>query len=587
MPSSGIVLKDCFKTYTYDQDKAQSPSETIDKVRSLLKTVDLDILKETVRIDSGRLGIPVYISRCGQEAVKIIGTQKQMGKGGTPEQAEASALMELVERFSFFSFIKGRPFREANYRDLGEEALEQKYLALAFYDRSGDLEKLAPLLEEIPLAWVPARNLTRNKDQWVPIDWFYLIHEYNGPSAGNTLEEAVLQGLCEVVERHVSSVISNDHLLTPTIDPASVKDPAAKALIDKFHWAGIKLFLKDFSLKTGIPTVGALAYDPSTFPEKSEIVFTAGTTPHPEKSLIRAVTEIAQLAGDFIHRTQYRPTLPKYRRLEEAQYLMVDSKTVPISSLPDVSHPNIKREIESCVSALAREDLEVLVVDVTHPGLKIPAVYVIIPGAHFRDRTRHTGVLFHLAKIVSLMEDVEEAVTHLRKMAALFPDRYEVWFFLGYALERMERPEEAMDCFQKALTLHPREIDLSSIYCHIGVCLKDRERYEEALPYLQQAARWNAGQKEIYNVLGFCYFKLKEHHKAIEAFERAIEIDPGSGIDYANIASNLRELGFYAEAVHLYRMALELDPTLDFARDNLERLSRLLEDQKKDHPTEA
>ncbi len=67
---------------------------------------------------------------------------------------------------------------------------------------------------------------------------------------------------------------------------------------------------------------------PSTFPEKSEIVFTAGTTPNPEKSLIRAVTEIAQLAGDFINRTQYRPTLPKYQRLEEAQYVMANPKTI-------------------------------------------------------------------------------------------------------------------------------------------------------------------------------------------------------------------------------------------------------------------
>jgi ribosomal protein S12 methylthiotransferase accessory factor len=75
--------------------------------------------------------------------------------------------------------------------------------------------------------------------------------------------------------------------------------------------------------------------------------------------------------------------------------------------------------------------------------------------------------------------------------------------------------------------------------------------------------------------LGFCYFKLKEHHKAIEAFERAIEIDPGSGIDYANIGSNLRELGFYAEAIKLYRMALELDPSIDFARENIEKLSTL------------
>ncbi len=137
-----------------------------------------------------------------------------------------------------------------------------------------------------------------------------------------------------------------------------------------------------------------------------------------------------------------------------------------------------------------------------------------------------------------------------------------------------------MGYFKKALQLNPRDIDLSSIYCHIGVCLKDLEQYEQAIEFLDQAKAYNDAQKEIYNVLGFCYFKLKEHHKAIEAFERAIEIDPGSGIDYANIGSNLRELGFYSEAIKLYQMALELDPTIEFARDNIERLSHWLKDQR-------
>ena len=105
-----ISLKDCYKSYTYDQEKASPPRETIDRVRARLKEIDLDILKETVRIDTGRLGIPIYISRCGSDAVQVIGTQKQMGKGGTPEQSEASALMELVERFSFFSYIRERDF---------------------------------------------------------------------------------------------------------------------------------------------------------------------------------------------------------------------------------------------------------------------------------------------------------------------------------------------------------------------------------------------------------------------------------------------------------------------------------------------
>ena len=326
--------------------------------------------------------------------------------------------------------------------------------------------------------------------------------------------------------------------------------------------------------------MGSIAYDPSTYPEKSEIVFTAGTTPNPEKSLIRAVTEIAQLAGDFNSKTRYRPTLPKYQHLEEAQYVMDTPKTIPITDLPNLSHENIRQEIESCVQALARVGLEVYMVNVTHPKLGIPAVYTIIPGAHFRDRTRHTGFLFHLVKLVSMMEDPGEAVEILQKIIRIFPDRYEVHFFLGFALERNEQPEEAMRYFNQALQWNPRDIDLSSIYCHIGVCLKDLERYEQALEFLDKARTYNADQKEIYNTLGFCYFKLKEHHKAIEAFERAIEIDPGSGIDYANIGANLRELGFLSEAVNLFQMALEIDPTIEFARDNVEKLTRRIEEDK-------
>ncbi|HMK66000.1 MAG TPA: tetratricopeptide repeat protein, partial [Thermodesulfobacteriota bacterium] len=183
------------------------------------------------------------------------------------------------------------------------------------------------------------------------------------------------------------------------------------------------------------------------------------------------------------------------------------------------------------------------------------------------------GFLFHLVKLASMMEDSQASVEVLKKIVSLFPDRYYVQFFYGFALERNEQPHEAQNCFRKALEQNPRNIDLSSIYCHIGVCLKDLGNYEEAVDVLKTAGSYNEGQKEIYNTLGFCYFKLKEHHKAIEAFEKAIEIDPGSGIDYANIGSNLRELGFIEEAIKLYQMALDLDPSLDFARDNIERLS--------------
>ena len=113
---------------------------------------------------------------------------------------------------------------------------------------------------------MPATNLTRGEAVYLPIHWFYLIEEYNGPAAGNCLEEAVLQGLGEVVERHVGSIISHQRRPTPAIDPESVADPVARELLDKFRQNGIVLHLRDFSLDTGIPTVGGPGLRPVYLP---------------------------------------------------------------------------------------------------------------------------------------------------------------------------------------------------------------------------------------------------------------------------------------------------------------------------------
>jgi ribosomal protein S12 methylthiotransferase accessory factor len=139
----------------------------------------------------------------------------------------------------------------------------------------------------------------------MPFSWFFAINEFNGPSAGNSYEEAALQGICEIVERHVCALVSHEKIKTPLVDHSSVSDPVSRKLLSIFKENGIDLYLNDFSLDTGICTIAALAIDRSTFPEKSEIVYTAGTTPDPEKALIRAVTEVAQLAGDFNSGSNY------------------------------------------------------------------------------------------------------------------------------------------------------------------------------------------------------------------------------------------------------------------------------------------
>ena len=153
--TSKVILKDAFKRFTLDQDKVITPEETVRRFRERLREVNLDILERTMRIDNGRLDIPVYFSICGQDALKIIGTKKQMGKGGTPHQSEASAVMELAERFSFFSFCKNpENFFVEEYRNLKDRALPFEAIALSVHDNSDDLHKAKEVFSKIGRAHV-------------------------------------------------------------------------------------------------------------------------------------------------------------------------------------------------------------------------------------------------------------------------------------------------------------------------------------------------------------------------------------------------------------------------------------------------
>jgi ribosomal protein S12 methylthiotransferase accessory factor len=570
-----VVMSDAFKRYTFDQDKVFTPEETVRRFREKLKVVDLDILEETVRIDNGRLDIPIYFSVCGRDAEEIIGTKKQMGKGGTPQQSEASAVMELAERFSFFSFCKNQNnFIVEEYRNLKERTpLPFESIALSAHDNSDELEVAKEIFSALPLRWTWGFNLTRQEEVLIPFNWFYTINEFNGPSAGNCVEEALSQGICEIIERHASSVISRNRLKTPAINTDSVSDPLVLEMIKKYGSAGVKLFITDFSLDTGIPSVGVLAYDPSTFPEKSEIVWTAGTTPDPQKALSRALTEVAQLAGDFNTSSNYVASgLPKFKDLDEAYFVIHPDSEIDITRLPDLSHDNIKVEVENCISALSKVGMDVIVINTTHPQLEIPAFYTIIPGAHFRERAAGTSVGMFSAKLIADSEDPQWALSQLKRMDDLMPGKYYIKFYLGTLYLSMNEPSRALGYLNEALDLDPKEEDIPSIYSYIGVCLKDMEQYREAITILQKAEMYDNERTDIYNLMGFCYFKLKEHEKAIQCFLKVLQLEPGSAIDYANIASNYRDMGERESAIRYYRFALELDPSIDFARENLMRL---------------
>ncbi len=579
MEKRSIRLKDSFKQYTFDQDKVYTPAETVKRFKDRLETVKLDILKEVKRIDNGRLDIPVYFSVTGKDAREIIGNKKQMGKGSTPEQSQASACMELAERYSFFSFKKDpENFILGTYAEMkqaGFPLMPLEKLLQSVHDEKTDIKTLEKLLAEVPIQWTWASSLNKEEDVLIPFSWFYAINEFNGPSAGNSFEEAISQGICEIIERHVCAVISHDKIQAPLINLDSAQDPVSQELVEKFRKHNIELYLNDFSLDTGIPTIGAVAIDRSTFPESSEIVFTAGTTPSPEKAFIRAITEVAQLAGDFNSNANYVASgLPKPLSMDEVGYLTDPGKVVKLQDLPDLTNDNMKVEIEQFLVALEKLDMEVFIINTMHKELQVPTIYTIIPGAHFRERSRSQDAAMFAAKLVAeLIEDPLESNNHLMHMRDIVPNAYYIEFYLGRNLLNIGDLENALPHFEKALSMNPNEEDLPYIYSYIGNCLKDLGRYEEAIANLNKGNEVDTERPDIHNMLGFCHFKMGKHEEAIAAFLRTVELNPASAIDYANLGINYHMLGNKEEAVKFLDLALALDPTIEFARNHLEEMT--------------
>ena len=557
-------------------DKAKSPEETIKLVEEKLKSAGIKLYKGVERVDKGRLGIPVYMSFYDADGIKITGKYKQMGKGVTEGLAKASAIMELVERISVYSFLNDLQENAVftSFEKLGSGAIGVEEL-LSSVDSKEDIEVAKRVIPLVEFYFVKALDYKNKKEVYLPIHWFWILHEYNGCSAGNTYPEAGVQGLCEVIERHESSLVFKRE---PVLLELEGIGEEALNLIEKFKKLGVKLWLQDMRFDFSIPTIGAIAMDPSTFPQRSEIVYTAGTAPSPERALIRALTEVAQLAGDFDTEGKYEESgLPKFKDLKEAEFIINAQAKTLFKDLPDFSAEDHAEELETLVNEVYSKGFSVYFVDISHPALKIPAVYTVVPGARFRDRTE-IPLLHHLIKVLSLYWDVEKQKKLLEELTEELPHRYYLWAYLGRILRSEKRYEEAIMVYQKALALEAPKEDRAAILSYMVEIFLEKGEYRKAIDTAIVALEI-VELPELYNLLGRAYYKMKDYYNAMEAFLRATELNPASAIDYANVGYCLKALNQLGAAEVFFRKALQLDPNLTMAKRGLQYCESYLNTQ--------
>jgi ribosomal protein S12 methylthiotransferase accessory factor len=563
------------KGYTSDSDKLCTPAQTVARVKELFASHG-GILGELRRTDTGRLGIPVYLSICGPQARTVMPTRKQMGKGASPAQAEASALMELAERFSYFSFwAKQENFVSATWSKAQAlwpgKVMPISEILQSVHDTLSN-EQAARLMDLLPWRFYPATRVRDGQEVMVPLDWFKKLNEFNGSSAGNCLEESILQGACELVERHVSAVIDREQMVLPTIRSRNCSDPVLRELVDAFERNGVKLWLKDFSMNMPVPTVGALAYDPTTLGIKSEIVFTAGTASSPVKAAVRAVTEIAQLAGDFETGSNYEASgLRKFSELNEIGWV-ADGPEVDLESLPGLERADMLHEIEAFASGLAEQGFTLYTVETTQPDLGVSANYNFVPGFLFRERTPRASLGMFVGRMLAEEAPEEAAVAGLRELADICSGQPYLPFFQGLLAMRQGETVQAMKLFERAEPLQPDPEDGALTIFYRAYAHSQLEEWSKTESLLERAIALSPDVKEYFNLRGVARFKAGNYTDAAVDFEAALALDSGSAMDLANLGLCHKFLGHADAAAEFLGKALEMDPGLDFARKHLNEI---------------
>jgi YcaO-like protein with predicted kinase domain len=370
--------------------RSRSPEETLAALTPYLPGFGITRIANVTGLD--RIGVPVFmVVRPNGRGLAV-----SQGKGLDAASAKVSGLMESIE--CHHAEYTRLPVRLESYRRLKTEGL---VVDPELLPRS----RTSRYSPSLGIAWTTGLDLVSGLPIWVP---FELVHadfshpappgggcfpaSTNGLASGNRLAEAILHGLCEVVERDALALWEARREAggpLRRIDLGTARLGVCGRLIAQVERAGMSVMLWDMTSDVGVAAVRAAIFDTSADdvfnPTSAALGF--GCHPTREVALIRALTEAAQsrltaISGsrDDQTRTMYRTTQSAatlaLHRLEAAEPGTEDFAAVP-------SHTG--RSTESDLAhVLARLEAigvsRVAMVDLSRPRLPVSVVRVIVPG---------------------------------------------------------------------------------------------------------------------------------------------------------------------------------------------------------------
>ncbi len=365
---------------------SREPSETFEYCQALFPEFGIASVADMTGFD--RTGLPVtFVTRPNSCSQTI-----QQGKGLTIEAAITSGVMEAVELF------------HAENVSLATETCSGTDICRTGGRIAWDLlPKLSGtgLTADTCVVWTQAAVFGSGEPVWVPFEMVhadfslpfcehagYFPCTSTGLAAGNTLNEAVVHGICEVIERDAATLFAIKPVSSQTsraINLATIHNPTIQRCIEKIENAGLLLGVWDMTTDVGVPAVVARICDPAGH-HGGKVITGGGEGCHPlrETAVLRAITEAAQsrvkhLTGMEVEQASAHPlTLDDLPMARPGDSFPGDGPSRNFQSLPDLSFTSLDEVLRWLVSRLGK--FSACVVDLSKPEFDVSVVRVIVPG---------------------------------------------------------------------------------------------------------------------------------------------------------------------------------------------------------------
>ena len=336
------------------------------------------------------------------------------GRGVTQQEAKASALGEAIERYSG-TRDGDEPTVRGSLRSLGTQALHPNACLLfdqsQFDDRTRWNADCAPFHrvpepfdEALETDWTPVWSLLTGERRLLPTAMLYYEPsaergpvctpaDSNGSAAGASLEDAIIRGFLELVERDAIALWWYNRTRQPGVCLRSFQDPWLASLPERFARLGREVWVLDATSDFGIPVMAAISR--RTGEGAEDIVYGFGAHFDARTALRRALTELGQLlpaaGGARAGRRGYGtgdPHLVSWwtsATVANQPYLLPQPGQ-PLRAAADYGHAS-RSDLGSIGVIVRRAGLDLLVLDQTRPDIGMPVVKVVIPGMrHFWPR---------------------------------------------------------------------------------------------------------------------------------------------------------------------------------------------------------